>query len=150
MPPTLRRRRDSPSSDGDSEEDSGDEGCSINGSGDEGCSINSSGDEEEDSSSTSTDAQLRLAAAGLYHLQSLHLILCTTCKVALSPRHAASHASRKHSRNVKGLQEVLNALELCKPCEVELVALPADTPHLLRAPLQRSTVPSFIINRRPM
>jgi hypothetical protein len=146
MPPTRRRRQDSPSSDEDSEEDSDAEGCTNNSSIDEG---------EDSSSATSTDTQLsteaRLAAAGLYHLQPMHLILCTTCKLALGPRHAASHANREHSRNTAGLQEVLNTLDLCKPSEAELVALPASTPHLLRASSQqRSTVPAFIISRRPI
>ena len=142
MPPTRRRRRKSPSSD---EQDSDAEGCTNN------SSIHA---REDSSSATSTDAHLstaaRLAAAGLYHLQSMHLILCTTCKIALGPRHAASHASREHSRTTQGLQVVLSGLELCKPSEAELVALPANTPHLRRASSERSTVPAFIISRRPI
>ena len=141
MPPTRRRRHSSPSSD----EVFDDEDAS--------CSNNSSVD-EEDSASESPAAEVtpaaRLAAAGLFHLEALHLIICTTCKIAFGPRHAASHAGRNHSKDTTGLQQVLNTLNFCNPSAAELVALPASTPHLARAPPRRDQAPCFVISRNPL
>ncbi|KAL6956061.1 hypothetical protein U1Q18_044803 [Sarracenia purpurea var. burkii] len=94
--------------------------------------------------------EARLAPAHLYHLAALHLVVCIRCKIALGPRHAASHARHEHNCETDRLQRVLNSLDLVNPTAADIVPLPASTPHLQRAPPHAGRPPSFIISRNPL